>query len=557
MSFDIKIHIKDHAKLIIDNLEILKNETDFVHFTCSVDTGLLIGNKFDTQKKIDDVMIKMLKEISSIKLVVTEKNGKYTNKYNQVVQRYRERIIPFDTLLSAYHNRHFDNSKSVNPHFHFLGNKNVRLGLNFTYLKQAINKVSFKYGLTFHFADACRETGLTKKQEASVKSMSWLFNEGNKEKIIHYLSDESRIKKNLDLLYTHYLHSENISYFLKVMSIVNERLSELDIDYWYKDINLKESICFSLTKEQIDIVEALKNEEEVDLDSTKVFDREVLKYSHGFGSDSMSIIVDKFDIPKIDSRKLTIKLSKQINMHTNKKSNFKDLILLDVNNAIDNAQDEKELKDLMVDMGYTKVSFKTSKTKDEKRKKTGLTIVTNKQMKMTLTFNELDKNWSGITRILIENQKKKKKKVVPESHIKSYKRKKTDVEDNLKFFRYKVRLLLTIYCNVKEERKKVEYLANYFDVVRSEMYNITTFTSEDTTISDYGDKIVLKKSISLQDSVADMLKLVDLKGWNLDSISIKGDTKFIEESERQIKQLKRIVKVKKKSVINSVPIPNL
>jgi len=383
--------------------------------------------------------------------------------------------------------------------------------------------------------------------------VSWLFNEGKEEKIINYLSDESRLKKNLDLLYTHYLYSENISYFLKVMSIVNQRLHELNIDCLYKNINLKESIYFSLSEEQLEIVKALIKQEEVELDLTKVFDREVLKYSHGFGSDSMNIIVDKFDIPKIDSKKLTIKSPKNIEKKENQKSNFKDLVIGDVDNAINSAIDEKTLKKLLLDMGYEKVSFKTQKSKKGIRHKIGMSVITAKQMKMTLTFNDIGKSWSDITRILMENKKKKNKKSVLESCIKSYKRKKTDVEDNLKFFRYKVRLLLTIYCNVERERLKVEYLANHFNIVRSEMYNITTFKSEDTTIVDYSDKIVLKKSALLSEDVSDMLKLVILKGWELDSLTISGDMKFVNECKKQIKKLQNIG-LKKSKRKNSAPI---
>lgn len=540
MAFNIQLHIKDHASLIIDNLNVDKDEQNFVHFTCSVDTALCISKGYDTQEKIDNVMEKMLEEVSNLKIEVTEKNGSYTTKDNKKIPRNRTRIIKFDGLLSAYHNQHFDNSKIVNPHFHFLGHKNARLGLNFTYLRQAIKQVSEQYGLTFHFADTKRDTGLTKKQEASVKSMSWLFNEGNKEKIINYLSDESRLEKSLNLLYTHYQHSKNISYFLKIMSIVNQRLSEFDVDYWYKDINLKESIYFSLSEEQIEMIETLKNNEEITLDMTKVFDREVLKYAHGFGSDSMNIVVDKFNILKIDTRKLMIKSFDKTKIDTNQKSNFKSLVCNDINNAIDNAKNEKELKELMLEMGYKKVSFKTSKTKDNKRKKTGLSLVTKKQMKMTMNFSEIGKSWSDITIILMKNQKKKKKKVVLKSQVSSYKRKKTELDEELRFFRYKVRLLLTIYCNVEREKQKVEHLASHFNVIRSEMYDITTFKSKDTTIVDYSDKIVLKKSASLSEDVSDMLKLVILKGWELDSLTISGDMKFVNECKKQINKLKSI-----------------
>lgn len=220
MAFDINIHIKDHAKLIIDNLIVEKNETEFVHFTCSIDTALLIEQGFDTQEKIDTLFENMLHNIIDKKLTVKEKSYKYTNRHNVTSQKYRNRMIKFDTLLSAYHNQHFDVSKSVNPHLHFLGNKKVRLGKNFMYLKQVLKDEAEQYGLKFHFSDKSRETGLTKPQERSIKTMSWIFNQGNKQKIKTYLNEEDKLGKVLDLLSTHYMHSQNISYFIKVMSII-------------------------------------------------------------------------------------------------------------------------------------------------------------------------------------------------------------------------------------------------------------------------------------------------------------------------------------------------
>ena len=369
MAFDINRHIKDHAKLIIDNLKTVKNETDFVHFTCSIDSAFLIEKGYDTQKKIDVIFEKMLHSIVHTKLTVEEKNGKYTNRYNQTVQRYRNRSITFDMLLSAFHNQHFDPSKSVNPHLHFVGHKNVRLGKNFMYLKQVLKNEAEKYELKFHFSEVARQTGLTKPQEKSIKTMSWIFNQGNKQKIKTYLKEDYKLSKVLNLLCTHYSYSKNISYFIKVMSIVNQRLYEMDMDYWYKDINLKENIFFSLNQEQEEIIEAVKNDENIHLDMSKVFDREILKYAYGFGSQAIEVLVDKFDIEKIDKQKLHIKARTHTIDQKEKSNDFRILIIEDIKQAISQAEDEKSLKNILMDMGYIKVSMKTAKVKNTKRQK--------------------------------------------------------------------------------------------------------------------------------------------------------------------------------------------
>lgn len=550
MAFDQRIHIKDHAELIIDNLVINENEEDFVHFTCSVDTALLISKGYDTQEKIDNLMKEMLINISKSKHVVAEQNGTYTNKNGDVIRRKpRKRTIGFDKILSAYHNRHFDDSKRVNSHYHFLGNQNARLGKNFIYLKKAIEIEAEKFGITFHFSDTRRETGLTKSQEKSIKTMSWIFNEGKTKKIETYLKDDDKLGKVLDLLHTHYVHSENISYFIKTINIVNQRLHELGVDYWYKNINLKNSICFSLTSEQEDKIKALNNEEVVELDMTKVFDREVLKYAYGFGSDSMSVLVDRFDMPTINKNKLeVISKNDDNNGEPKSKSNFRNLVLVDIKNAIDNSWDEKSLKEALLDMGYQKTSFKTAKNKDKKRIKTGMAIVTPKGMKLTMNFLELGMSWADITSILMANQKKKKKSEKITSKTEGYRRKEIKKDDNLTLYEYRVRQLLVIYSKENIKTNIVHNLASKFKVSRSAMYDITTFTSDDSTIVDYADKVVLKKSSSLKEDVTDMLELAELKGWLLSSLTIRGSRRFKEEAQRQIN--KRIGIRKGKGVIS-------
>ncbi len=542
MAFDINIHIKDHAKLIIDNLIVEKNETEFVHFTCSIDTALLIEQGFDTQEKIDTLFENMLHNIIDKKLTVKEKSYKYTNRHNVTSQKYRNRMIKFDTLLSAYHNQHFDVSKSVNPHFHFLGNKKVRLGKNFIYLKQALKDEAEQYGLKFHFSDKSRETGLTKPQERSIKTMSWIFNQGNKQKIKTYLNEEDKLGKVLDLLSTHYMHSQNISYFIKVMSIINQRLYEMDIDYLYNDLNLKEHIFFSITSEQEEMIESLKNDEDIMLDMSKVFDREVIKYAYGFGSQAMEVFVDKFNIRKMDKQKIHIKPRTNIVDNKEKGNHFKTLVMEDIKQAISQAEDEKSLKNILMDMGYIKVSMKTAKIKNTKRQKVGLNLITPKNMKMSIGFVDLGMNWSEIMYVMMSNKSKKKKLETKESKIKNYTRKKSNVlVDDFTLYMYKVRRLLVIYeLEQKDENNIIYHLADKFEVYRSNMYNITTFSSRDTTISDYGDKIVLKKSGSLIDDVSEMLNLAVLKGWDLNSLIVEGDISFVIESRKQINKLKSI-----------------
>jgi hypothetical protein len=544
MAFNMDTHIKDHAHTVIDGLQ--GGETDYVHFTCSIDTALMIVQGFDTQEKIDRVFVDMLNEIVNMELKVVEKNGTYTTKNGDRIQKYRNRIIKFEQLLAAYHNRHFDASKSVNPHLHFLGNKNIRLGKNFTYLKKALKKVAEKRGLVFHFDDRQKETGLSKMQEKTLKKMSWIMNEGNPSKIKSYVESD-KLAECLDLLNTHYSHTQNISYYLKIMNIVTQRLDEASIDFTYDEVNLRNEIYFLLTDRQVDVLDKLKCNKHVNLYMDEVFDREICKYAYGFRSSAFEILAERFDISHIDMDKLTIHVNEGNRSKFYKSGEFYDLVKDDVKYAVNHAMDEKSMKNILYEMGYEHVAIKTTKQKNGPRQKTGLTLTTAKKMKMVIPFSDLGLSWSEITYVMIKNKKKKSKKIeeTQKSKINDYKRRKSSIDEEFSIYTYRKKRLLCIYY--KEIKNRLDYsivreLAHRYEIQTSELYNITTFSNNDTTIVDYHDKVVLKKGLSLQDNVSDMLLIAEMKGWDLNKVKIEGSIEFVNEAKRQINKRSREVK---------------
>ncbi len=86
--------------------------------------------------------------------------------------------------------------------------------------------------------------------------------------------------------------------------------------------------------------------------------------------------------------------------------------------------------------------------------------------------------------------------------------------------------------------EQLQDLAKKYKIVKSEMYNITTYIDEkqETTIIDYGDTISLKKSTRMTQEISDMLDIAQMKGWDLEKMEIRGDEKFIEESKKQIRK---------------------
>ncbi len=388
MKYNIYTHVLDHAQFTLDTLESRNDK--FVHFNTSVDTTYFIRNGNSSQTNIDKIMINILKNVLKRKIVVKEKNGTPSKNDGTKVQRYRKRTISFNDILAVYHNRHFNSSKSVMPHFHFLLGKSARVGINFMYLKQALNDEAKKHGIKFNFMEDKQVTGLSKYQMQRVETLSWMMNQGDTKKITHYLSHKNKLNDTLDLLVTHYKNTQNLSFFVKTLSIVNQRLQEFDITHIYKDTNLKDNIFFFLSEDQLKKLKDLKSGRNVDLDLKKVMDREILKYAHGFKSDVMNILIDTFQVNDISKSQLYYRKNKLNKNKTNKKNKntFRDLVIKDTRDTLAHAVNEKSWKNLLIEMGYKKVSIKSIKKSTKKREKIGFNLLTKKKTKIFISFSE-------------------------------------------------------------------------------------------------------------------------------------------------------------------------
>lgn len=486
----------------------------------------------------------IMQNISQKQMSFKEKNGVYVNRFGVKRQKYRTRIIKFDNLLSAYHNSHFDNSKSVNPHFHYLIPDYARVGIGYQYLMLALQKEATTFGIKFNFMEENQQSILSKSSQQIMKRFSWHLHQGDMKKIEKYLCSKESIDRHLKMLVDHYHETQNLSFFIKSMKIINQRLDELDIDYIYKGVNLKDDIFFFLSNDNMHKIQKLQQYDKVSLDLSNVFDREILKYTYGFGSEAMDVIVDKFNIYDIQKDQLHI-INTNLNYDAKNKVNpnneFREYVVSDIRAAISHARNEKEIKELLIDSGaYQKISLKTQKLKDGKRKKTGFNVTTEKNSKLFIPFYQLDLSMSNITKILMYNQKKNRYLKPIQSKIKSYRKKEPNIKKpKLTIYEYRVKLLLEFYPKEINNfgEKSYEKIADKYHISRSEMYHITTFRDEEnkTTIVDYGDKITLKKShMNIAQIVSDMLDIAQMKGWDLDTLKIKGSEMFIKESKKQI-----------------------
>ena len=111
MKYNIYAHILDHAHFSSDTLS--NRNKKLIHFNTSVDATYFIMNGYKSQDAIDKIMVEILKNVLKKTIKIKEKNGTYTKKDGTKIQKYRIRTINFDEILAAYHNRHFNSSKSV------------------------------------------------------------------------------------------------------------------------------------------------------------------------------------------------------------------------------------------------------------------------------------------------------------------------------------------------------------------------------------------------------------------------------------------------------------
>jgi len=541
--FDIHTHVLDHAHSTVGVIENHDKNCKLEHFNTSIDTAYFIARNYTTQEQIDAVMTKIMNNISKRAIEVNEKNGIYVDKKGNLNQKYRTRIIKFDDLLIVYHNQHYDASKSVNPHFHFLIPPKARVGIGYMYLMKALTEQAIQYGLKFNFMEPSQETNPTKTQLEEIEELSWHLQQGRGETIKKYFDDRKGLVRTLDMLVDHYRQTLNISFYIKIFKVLNQRLNEFNLDFEYQGVNLKNEIPFFLYESEKTIIEQLKDRKDIKLDLKYVLDREILKYTYGFQSEAMELLCEHFKIQKISIAQLEIENPNLLIEEKEKKINhFRTLVIKDIRTAIDSAYCEKHLKELLLGTGsYIKMTTKTQKGSDGKRKKIGFEVTTQKNMKLYIPFHELGMDFKQITTTLMFNARNKRRSTRIKSELESYERKKK-IEENVDvpmLYIHRVQLLLSLYMEGDESTKKLskipEKLASKYDITRSELYDITTFKSEDVTFVDYGDRIALKRSSNgIGSVISDMLDVVVLKGWDLETVKITGSNSFVSEAKRQI-----------------------
>jgi hypothetical protein len=540
-NFNILEHVLDHAAFIINGLP----ETDekLLHFNASVDISYFILNGFTSMKEVDERMKKFLHNIHEKVFEFQEINRTYVKKNGEISKYMKTRKTSFKTMLLVYHNSHPNATKNVHPHIHILHRKNERLGKNYSYLIKALSEEANKLKIKFNFMEEPRSTGLTKAKEKALEHMGWIFNQNIKDEILKYIIDE-KLLKCLNDLQRHYEVSENISYYIKTFNIVNQRLFEMNIDFGYNGVNLKDYIPLRLLEKHDLLLSALEVCQKVRLDLTNVLDREILKFIYGFESETMKLLSEEYSLDVIDKSLITFDedfLHKNENIKTFEGTlSFYDCVKEDTLKAIEYAKDLNEFKENMNRFGYQDVSIGYTKS-SQKSYPSGVRMTTpSMKSKLNISFSDIGIGWNIIKHIFDKNKKEKQLNMDNKSKLESYVPKEPPkiISKKTLDIVHKVRKKLLIFNHGNASLNYLNLLDNEYDVVRSDMYDITTLRHKNgTVIVDYGTHLELKEDRNKREGVDAMLDIAKLKGWKASSLDFRGDDSCVVLSKLLAKKI--------------------
>lgn len=541
MQWNLKSHITDHSALTIDNLNSDFNESDSknIHFTLSIDLcQLLINHHCRSQEDIDNLMKAFLNDLASHSHTFEESKGKYINKNNETIQRRRVVKFDFTNALLAYHNSSSDsiNSKnySVEPHIHILFDKKKRTGKGYYQLRSAIEEISNKYSLIFNFQE---ETASAKDNSLALKNsnFSW-FNKRASDKNFEKKVTNAAAKLNLEIevVINNYKTTRNLQYYIKTMRDFSSRLSRQNLDFLYEGVNLKETFPLFLTDSQKETLKTLhqgSKEEiyELILNRENKIARAYVESKYGFNN----IIIDEFEKRGVNFLNIDLDFSnKNIKIKKKGSSNnsyYKTLdycYRTDFMQALNFAKNEKDLQNIMIDLGYTNFKYK-QKTINNKRSRIGFTFVNQRKKLVTVNYSNLSLSINDIRSKLVENSKKNIIYNIQdlESAFKNYKPKAVS----------KTNILFEEIYNFDTSYD----LSKWYIKENSFTNNVELF-SKTTHIVDSGNIITVKRHEpkDLKDNAVLIIDMAIAKGWDLDEIQISGTLEFVESIKNEIEKRK-------------------
>lgn len=416
MSFDIQKHLQDHADYYKKYKEIHKDD---LHFKFSVLDLYFVANNYDPKAKLNEI----LKELKAPKeYIIREKNGFYKGK-QKFANRNHKINLNEKIKIEAIHTRGL-NGEYTMPHIHLILDKNARLGKDYSLLKHHISKVLREHNLIPSFDEINKDSYKYKALQKAVSKFFWSLKQADNNKFKKYIADDKKLTIYLDHMYEYAKQSNNLSYFFKTLNYLQSRLNALNIDFMYKQHNLKNTypVDFILKNdENKEVLEILTNKDFTQKNIKKYKDNAILR-------DAVRYTINKKNALIINQIKEKTHLLDNFRKNTKLLDNYKKVLAKELpnrqtktkikesglhiyknafNKAINIAKNEKELRELL------NKDFKFS-FKKRKGKTIGFTFNSK-----YVSFNDLGYNSiAEIRKVLIQNNINNQKEQEQELQIK-------------------------------------------------------------------------------------------------------------------------------------------
>lgn len=443
------------------------------------------------------------------------RNGFNLDEDGKKVQSYTNRVIDLskDVYAEAIHTYGID-GESTMPHFHFLINPQARLGKEYSLLKKHIVEVAKEFDIRPHFAEQSKGF---KKLGQGVKKFTWNIAKNNDKNFVKLIQGNG-IDKGLDLLLEYTSKTDNLSYYIKTLESIHDKLKRTKKDYNWRGFNLRHIYPIPLSKvdkEVINIIKKTPTKKEMKKYFEHAIMRDYVRHSAGTTRAYIieSIMRQTTILSHLRKSQKVVEMYIQIQNELKDKNTFeKEKFYRDIMKAVSISKNEKELKEHLQQLGYKGLGF--SKTKSQK---TGFFYYISKEKKY-IPFKDLNTSWSKITQILMSNAKEQTEQLI---HTK---------------ISYQQKLLFEYY------HKHIKHdLSGYFIEKTPKSIKLEN-KKKNIKIVDHGNRISSAKTtesddenkkINNEERVKLMIDIAIAKDWKIENIFATGSKAFMEEFEEQ------------------------
>lgn len=429
-NMSIAIHIIDHARALHlgCNHNLLSETKDATHhFNFSVDRAQLIALGYSTQETIDAKMMEVFKDLTKARYTQIVSNG-YTKAGTP---RTKERTLDLSTSIIAYHDSDYtqknganadtlqsgktyafdtsNNTKNTEPHFHIrLPDDDKNRGKDYVTLRNAVADVMKKHGLTANFMEET-QTAKTRQGENKLSRFSWALQKATNKDIRLYVKDADKLRQNLDLLYRD-AQNGNLQFYIKTMNQLQKRLDGINADFEHNDLNIRREYALPLSQKDLETIQILetgnkKAVEKVLAERGNKIARAYLEHCAGFenvivdelknrGYEIKAMDLSRLDLSKAQKAELkayfaadrsTVQAQKELRGASKGKAAILEKAKADLEDVLQTAKNEKELKEFFADKGYADVSFST-----KSKLRLGLKFTDKDGKKHVLSFKDTD-----------------------------------------------------------------------------------------------------------------------------------------------------------------------